>query len=147
MGREALAGERVPILRALAACLARGVEVRIRDESHMRPLPGAEGLKLTVEVDRDEFYRSLGKLLAGGALDTARLFERRRGPGEVAEIQRDGAVEFAFTLMLVAQAGYSVVVEHPEPGRPSSMAPEDWVLSFKVQVPAEAFFSLRPHQF
>ena len=119
----------------------------MRDESHMRPLAGADRLKFTIEVDRDEFYRSLGALLGTGAVNTARLFERRRGPGVVEEIQRDGTVEFAFTLMLVAQAGYPVVIHHPSPGRPSSMAPADWVLPFKVHVPAEAFFSMRPKQF
>ena len=121
--------------------------MRILDESPWRPRDGSDRLRLVVEVDRDEFYRSLRGLLDTGAVNTARLFERARGPGVVEEIQRDSAVEFAFTLMLAAQAGYPVVVDHPGPGRPSSVAPEDWVLGFKVNVPAEAFYTMRPHQF
>ena len=129
------------------ATIARDVPVRVLDESPWRPRDGSDRMRLVVDVDRDEFYRSLRGLLDTGAVNTARLFARAGGPGVVEEIQRDGAVEFALTLMLVAQAGYRVVVEHPAPGRPSAMAPGDWVLPFKVNVPAEAFFSLRPHQF
>ena len=147
MSRESLPGEQVPILRALAACIAREVPVRILDESPWRPRDGSDRLRLVVEVNRDAFYRSLKGLLDTGAVSTARLFARAHGPGVVEEIQRDGAVDFALTLMLVAQAGYSVVIHHPAPGRPSGVAPEDWVMAFTVNVPAEAFYSMRPHQF
>ncbi len=57
MSREARPGERLPILRALATCVARDVPLRIWDESR------AGCLRLVVEGDRAEFYRALRVLL------------------------------------------------------------------------------------
>lgn len=92
--RDVNPDERVPVLRALATCIARDVEVRLRDETPA----AAKRLRLTVEVDREAFYRALAALLQTGAVNTARLFGRALGPGEPAEIHRDQVVEFGQTL-------------------------------------------------
>lgn len=141
MSRETLPGERLPILRALATCIARDVPLRIWDESR------AACLRLILEVDRDQFYRALRMLLDRGAVDTARLFERHRGPGIPEEIARDRVGEFAQTLTLCAEAGYEVTIKEPAPGRPTEVAPADHVLEFTVRVNAEAYYGMRPHQF
>lgn len=148
MSREARPEQLIPILRALAACVVRGMVVRIHEESPWRPPTGAGLLRLVMEVDeRDEFYRAVRSLLDRGAIDSARLFERRRGPGVPEEIRRDGAVEFGQTLILCAEAGYAVEVQFPPPGRPTAIPVEEHVLAFTVTVNAEAFYSFRPHQF
>ena len=147
MPREARPEQLVPILRALAACVVRGAVVRVHDESPLRPPVGTGLFRLVMEVERDEFHGALRSLLDRGAIDSARLFERWRGPGVPEEIRRDGAVEFGQTLILCAEAGYAVEVAFPPPGRPTEIPVEEYVLSFNVEVNAETFYSFRPRQF
>ncbi|MGE3856236.1 MAG: hypothetical protein AB7G21_04665 [Dehalococcoidia bacterium] len=142
-GREARPGQALPILRALAACVAREIPLRLRDET----AAGQTQLRLAIEVDRQEFYRVFPMIRNRGPVDRGRLFDRSVGPGEPAEINRDAAAEFGQTIELCAEAGHDVRIDWPPAGRPSDIAPEHEVLTFTVRVPASAFYALRPHQF